>query len=147
MSDLQEELIDAPGSATRVLTDARRIAVLGIKPESHGGQPAHYVPRYLHDAGYEIIPVPVYYPEVREILGKPVYRKLTEIPEPVDLVVMFRRSRDVPGHLEEMLEAAPKAVWMQSGIRHDATARALAEAGIRVVQNRCAMIEHRHVGR
>ncbi|MGH7443761.1 MAG: CoA-binding protein, partial [Longimicrobiales bacterium] len=78
-----------------VLRGAKRVAVIGIKPESRSAQPAYYVPKYLQDAGYEIVPVPVYYPEVTEILGEPVYRSLAEVPGAIDLVVVFRRSHDV----------------------------------------------------
>lgn len=125
-----------------LLRETRRVAVLGIKTERQAGQPAFYVPEYLHRVGFEVIPVPVYYPEVTEILGKPVYRRVADIPGKVDMVVVFRRPQDVPPHLDDLLEAAPASVWMQQGIRHDATARALAEAGVKVVQDRCIMVEH-----
>lgn len=139
----EHHLIDSRDGIAEVLSSARRIAVVGIKPESHAGQPAHYVPAYLKKAGYEIIPVPVYYPEVTEILGSPVYRSVAEIPDPVDLVILFRRSRDVAKHVDDIIEAAPDAVWMQSGIRNEEAAKRFAEAGILVVQDRCAMVEHR----
>jgi uncharacterized protein len=128
-----------------VLRSARRVAVLGIKTEAQSGQPAFYVPEYLQQAGYDVVPVPVYFPQVTEILGKPVYRKLSEIPEPVDLVVVFRRSSDVPGHVDDLIAARPGAVWLQSGIRNEAAALRLAEAGIKVVQDRCTMVEHRRM--
>lgn len=141
----QDNLVqDATGIAD-ILREARRIAIVGIKPEDHGGQPAFYVSEYLHGAGYTIVPVPVYYPDVKEILGEPVYRSVAAIPEPVDLVILFRRPRDVPPHVDDIIAAAPAAVWMQSGIRHEEAAQRLAEAGIRVVQDRCAMIEHRRL--
>jgi predicted CoA-binding protein len=117
--------------------------VLGIKTEAQAAQPAFYVPRYLASVGYEVIPVPVYYPEVTHILGHPVYRCLVEIPIAVDLVDVFRRPEDLPGHVEDILAKRPKAVWLQSGIRHAAVAQRLAEAGIKVVQDRCMMIDHR----
>lgn len=141
----EHHLIDSKAGVSEVLSSARRIAVVGIKPESHAGQPAHYVPAYLKKAGYDIIPVPVYYPEVTEILGAPVYRSVAEIPEPVDLVILFRRSRDVAGHVDDIIKAAPRAVWMQSGIRNEEAAKRFAEAGILVVQDRCAMVEHRAI--
>lgn len=141
--DWRENIIEDRTAISDVLRQAQRVAVIGIKPESHGGKPAHYVPAYLQGAGYEILPVPVYYPEVKEILGERVYRSVAEIPEPVDLVVVFRRSPDVAGHVDDLIEARPTAVWMQSGIRNDEAAKRLAEAGIRVVQDRCSMVEHR----
>lgn len=126
-----------------LLAEVKRVAVLGIKTEAQAGQPAFDVPQYLDHAGLEVVPVPVYYPEVTEILGKKVYRTLAAVPGPVDLVDVFRRPKDVEGHLEDLLAKMPKAVWMQSGIRNDAVAEKLAEAGIRVVQDRCLMVEHR----
>lgn len=126
-----------------ILRTTRAIAVLGIKPESHSGQPAHYVPKYMAAAGYEIIPVPVYYPDVTEILGKRVYRDLGQIPGEIDLLNVFRRSEDIPKHTAEILAKKPKAVWFQLGIRNDEVAEQLAAAGIKVVQGLCLMVEHR----
>jgi uncharacterized protein len=138
-------LVENGAGVTDVLRSARRVAVLGIKTEAQGGQPAFYVPEYLQQAGYDVIPVPVYYPEVETILGEPVYRSVSAIPEPVDLVVVFRRSADVAAHVDDLIAARPRAVWLQSGIRDDQAAEKLARAGIQVVQDRCAMIEHRRV--
>ena len=129
-----------------LLSETRTIAVLGIKTEEQASQPAFYVPSYLHSAGFQIIPVPVYYPKVTEILGQKVYRKLAEIPIDLDLVNIFRRSQDVRPHLEDILAKKPKAVWLQSGIRDDAVADTLAKAGIKVVQDRCLMVDHRRLG-
>jgi predicted CoA-binding protein len=126
-----------------LLTVSRTIAVLGIKTEEQAGQPAYYVAKYLQDAGYEIVPVPVYYPEATEILGRMVYRKLVDIPGEVDVVNVFRRPLDIPQHLDDILAKKPRAVWFQLGIRHDDAARTLADAGIEVVQDRCIMVEHR----
>ena len=126
-----------------LITAVRRIAVLGIKTEQQSSQPAFYVPQYLDRAGFDVIPVPVYYPDVTEILGKPVYRRLADIPGTLDLVNVFRRPQDVEAHLDDMLAAKPAAVWFQSGIRHAAVAETLARAGIKVVQDRCLMVEHR----
>ena len=140
-------LLENDSQIRDLLARTRTIAVLGIKTEAQAGQAAFYVPHYLETAGFDVIPVPVYYPEVTRILGHPVYRKLTDVPGDIDLVNVFRRSEDVPKHLDEILEKKPKAVWMQLGIRHDETARALAEAGIKVVQNRCLMVDHRNLAR
>ena len=121
----------------------RRVAVLGIKTAEQSDQPAFYVSEYLHSVGLEVIPVPVYYPEVKEILGQPVYRRLVDIPGEIDLVDVFRRPKDLEGHLEDILAKKPKAVWFQAGIRNDAVADRLAAAGIDVVQDRCLMVDHR----
>ena len=145
MADWSENLISDGEGVRQVLRDAKRVAVLGIKTEAAAGQPAYYVPQYLQQAGYEIVPVPVYYPNATQIMGEKVYRSLAEVPGDIDLVVVFRRSEDVPPHLDDILAAKPRAVWMQSGIRHDEVARRLAEEGIKVVQNRCSMVEHRYL--
>ncbi len=138
-----ENILTTDSEIAELLKNTRTIAVLGIKPESHAYTPAHYVPKYMADAGYDIIPVPVYYPEVTSILGKPVYRTLSEISGKIDLLNVFRRSEDIPKHTEEILAKMPKAVWFQLGIRNDEVAEKLAEAGIKVVQNLCLMVEHR----
>ena len=143
MTDWQANLLTEPDAIRELLrTQTRTIAVLGIKTEHQRGQPAFYVPAYLAAAGFEVIPVPVYYPEVTHILGRPVYRRLVDVPREIDLVNVFRRPQDVPGHVGDLLAKRPRAVWMQTGIRHDETARTLAEAGIRVVQDRCLMVDH-----
>lgn len=143
----QDNLVSSDAQIAQVFRDVKRIAVLGIKTEAQAGQPAFYVPEYLHNAGYDIVPVPVYYPDVTHILGKHVYRSVADVPGGVDMVSVFRRSQDVPPHVDDILAAKPKVVWMQSGIRNEEAARRLAEAGIRVVQDRCAMVDHRRFAR
>jgi predicted CoA-binding protein len=139
----QENLIEDQGAIRILILQTRRIAVLGIKTEKQASQPAFYVPKYLASAGFEVIPVPVYYPDTNEILGRRVYRRLMDIPGEIDLVDVFRRSHDIDGHLEDMLAKRPKAVWFQSGIRNRKVAEQLARAGIKVVEDRCLMVEHR----
>ena len=142
-ADWRSRLLDSGEQIRDLLGRISRIAVLGIKTEAQSFQPAFYVPEYVQSAGYEIIPVPVYYPDVITILGQPVYRHVADIPGDVDLVNVFRRSHDVPPHVDDILAKRPKAVWMQSGIRHDEVAERLARAGIDVVQDRCLMVEVR----
>ena len=137
----KENLLGSDDEIRELLRNTKTIAVVGIKMEAH--QPAYYVPGYMQSAGFEIIPVPVYYPDATEILGEKVYRSLVEIPEEVDLVNIFRRSHDVPKHTNDILAKKPKAVWMQSGIYNNEVAETLAKAGIKVVQNACLMVEHR----
>jgi uncharacterized protein len=139
----QENLIYTPSQIRDLILRTKSIAVLGIKTEGQADQPAFYVPQYLAAAGFRVIPVPVYYPEATVILGQPVYRRLIDIPGDIDLVDVFRRSQDIDGHVEDILTKKPKAIWFQSGIRNDKVAEQLAKAGIRVVQDRCLMIEHR----
>ncbi len=143
--DWQANIIDDTAGIGALLAATRRIAVLGIKTEAQGGQPAFYVPQYMAQAGFEIIPVPVYYPNVTQILGRQVYRQLRDIPDTLDLVNVFRRPMDIPAHLDDILATRPHAVWFQSGIRHDHAAETLARAGIKVVQDRCLMVEHRRM--
>jgi len=141
--DWKENLLTTDDQIRELLKNTKTIAVLGIKPESHSGQPAFYVPKYMANAGYDIIPVPVYYPDITEIFGKKVYRDLDQIPGEIDLLNVFRRSEDIPKHTHEILSKKPKAVWFQLGIRNDEVAERLAEAGIKVVQDLCLMVEHR----
>jgi predicted CoA-binding protein len=139
----EENLVQDSWQIGEVIRQTKRIAVLGIKTEAQADQPAFYVPQYLAAAGFEVVPVPVYYPEVTVILGNPVYRRLTEVSVNIDLVDVFRRAPDIAGHIEDILAKRPAAVWFQSGIRNDAAAETLARAGIKVVQDRCLMVEHR----
>ncbi len=147
MADWESNVIEDTKSIQEVIRQTKTIAVLGIKPESHADQPAHYVPAHMAAAGYEVIPVPVYYPDVTVILGKKVYRKLTEIGRPIDMVNVFRRPNDIPQHVDEILAAKPKSVWFQLGIRHQEAARRFAEAGIKVIQDRCLMVEEGRMSR
>ena len=141
--DWKENILTSRSHIDALLRETERIAVLGIKPESHSNQPAFYVPKYMADAGYEIIPVPVYYPEVTEILRTKVYRNLVDVPYEIDLLNVFRRSVDIPRHTDEILAKKPKAIWFQLGIRNDEVAETLAREGIKVVQDLCLMVEHR----
>jgi uncharacterized protein len=141
----KENLIDNPSSIRDLILETKRIAVLGIKTERQADQPSFYVPQYLASAGFEVVPVPVYYPEVQEILGKRVFRKLQDIPFDIDMVDVFRRPQDIHRHTDDILMKKPRAVWFQSGIRHDEIAEQLAKAGIKVVQDRCLMVEHRRL--
>ena len=136
---------DSDDALRALLAGVRRIAVLGIKTEAASAQPAYYVPDYLQQAGFELLPVPVYYPEATRILGQAVFRRVQDVPGPIDLVCVFRRPQDLAGHLEDLLAAAPQADWLQSGIRSEPFAAALRNAGIAVVQDRCLMVEHRRL--
>ncbi|HEU6453394.1 MAG TPA: CoA-binding protein [Gemmatimonadaceae bacterium] len=141
----RQHLLENSADIRRLLEETRRIAVLGMKVEDW--QPAFYVPDYAQQAGYEIVPVPVYYPEVTEILGQPVYRTVSAVPGEIDMVNVFRRPRDIPQHVDDIIAKRPRSVWFQLGIRNDEAAEAFARAGIAVVQDRCLMIELRMMGR
>src|ERR1051325_4095955 len=101
--DWTQNLLQSGAGIRKLILQSRRIAVLGIKTEAQSDQPAFYVPNYLLRAGLEIVPVPVYYPEVTTILGLKVYRKLSDIPGEIDLVDVFRRPTDIPAHLDALL--------------------------------------------
>jgi len=138
-------LLDRPEQIKQLLENTHRIAVLGIKPDPD--QPAHYVPEYAQRAGYEIVPVPVYYPELTDVLGEKVYRKLGDIPGEIDMVNVFRRPRDIPPHVDDIIAKRPRSVWFQLGITNDEAAEKLARAGIDVVQDRCLLVELQRIGR
>lgn len=139
-------LIEHAGEIRALLERTKRIAVLGIKT-GDDYPPAYYVPEYAQMAGYEIVPVPVYFPEVTEILGERVHRRLVDIPGEIDMVNVFRRPKDIPPHVDDILAKRPKSVWMQLGIRHDEVAKRLVAEGIDVVQDRCLLVELRRIGR
>jgi len=141
MGDWHDNLLEDDDRIAALVRSLQRVAVLGVKPESHADQAAHYVARYLADRGADVVPVPVYFPEATEILGRPVFRRLVDVPGALDLVDVFRRPQDIPAHLPDLLEKRPRAVWFQLGIRNDAAAEVLARAGIQVVQDRCLKVE------
>jgi predicted CoA-binding protein len=142
----RSHLISDDAGIARLLARDHRIAVLGIKT-AETGQPAYYVPQYAQEVGYEIVPVPVYFPDVTEILGPPVYRSVSAIPGPVDMVNVFRRPRDIDQHVDDIIAKKPASVWFQLGIRNDGAAERLARAGIDVVQDRCLLVELQRVGK
>ncbi len=143
MNDWRANLVTSSDEIARIVRESKRIAVLGIKTEARRDQAAFYVPEYMARAGYDIVPVPVYHPEATEILGRPVYRSVSAIPGPIDMVNVFRRAPDIPPHVPDILAANPRVVWFQLGIVNDAAAETLARAGIQVVQDRCLLVEHR----
>lgn len=126
-----------------ILRSSRRIAVVGLSPKPT--RPSHGVARYLQRAGYTIIPVR---PTEREILGEPVQPDLRAAAAagPIDIVDIFRRSEFVPALLDDLLAVRPRLVWMQVGVRDDATARRLEASGIPVVMDRCLAVDHHSLG-
>jgi uncharacterized protein len=137
----QENLVDDDAGLTRILREAKTIAVLGVKASP--AAPAFYVPAYLHARGYAIRPVN---PTIAgdELFGARVVATLADLADPVDVIEVFRRPEYLTGHAREILALPwrPAVVWFQLGIRHDGAAAELARAGIRVVQDRCMMPEH-----
>ncbi|GGM99319.1 CoA-binding protein [Thermus composti] len=128
----------------RLLSEARTIAVLGAHKDP--GRPAHYVPKYLWEQGYRILPVnPRFAGE--ELFGAKVVAGLKDLTEPVDILDVFRPPSALMDHLPEVLALRPGLVWLQSGITHPAFEKALEEAGIPVVADRCLMVEHKRLFR
>ncbi|MDC0721819.1 CoA-binding protein [Nannocystis bainbridge] len=129
-----------------ILARARTIAVLGAHTDPN--KPACYVPDYLHAAGYTVLPVnPVF--AGRRMWGSTFVAALTDLslaPGQLDMVDVFRRPEYLQGHLPEILAVKPRVVWLQLGIRHAEFARTLREADIEVVEDRCALAEHRRLG-
>lgn len=128
-----------------VLARAKTIAVLGAHPSA--SRPASYVPAYLRAAGYRVIPVNPRFTG-QQLFGEPVRARLADIQEPVDIVDVFRRSEDVPAHVDDILAMSPRpaVVWLQLGIANDDAAARLVAAGIDVVQDRCTLADHRTFG-
>ncbi|HSO32267.1 MAG TPA: CoA-binding protein [Labilithrix sp.] len=141
---MPSNVLETEAEITELLAATKRIAVLGIKTEAQADQAAFYVPKYLVESGFDVVPVPVYYPEATEILGRPVLRQVADVTPPVDMVNVFRRSKDLAAHLDDLLKAKPKSVWLQQGIKDAAFAEKLGKAGIKVVQDRCLMVELRN---
>lgn len=124
---------------SHILAAAKNIAVVGLS--SRPTKAGYYVPAYLQEAGYRIIPVNPY---LDQALDEKAYPDLASIPGPVDLVLIFRRSEKVPPFVDQAIEIGAKAIWMQLGITNETAARKARAAGLRVVQNACMMVEHRH---
>lgn len=125
-----------------LLRNVRKVAVLGASERNT--RPAHYVPAYLHRNGYEVFPVNPRYTGAA-LFGRETAAKLSDLDQPIDVVVVFRRPEHIPEHLDDILsmDPLPSVVWFQLGIRNDAVAAKLEESGIEVVQDRCMLIEHR----
>ena len=122
----------------RILRGYKTVAVVGISADEE--KASYRVARYLKEHGYRIIPVN---PREKEVLGERCYPDLCSVPERIEVVDVFRRSRFVPRIVAEAMYAGAKVVWMQEGIVHEAAARRAREAGMEVVMDRCMMKEHK----
>jgi predicted CoA-binding protein len=123
---------------TELLKKSKNIAVVGLS--SSPMRPSYGVSAYLQSQGYKIIPVN---PEIKGALGEKAYASLSEVPEKIDIVDIFRRSEFVPSLVDEAIRLKPAAIWMQEGVQHEAAAEKARKAGILVVQDRCLLKEHR----
>ncbi|WP_456450880.1 CoA-binding protein [Hydrogenimonas sp.] len=124
-----------------IFSTVKTIAVVGLSPDP--SKDSHRVAKYLQQAGYTIIPV---YPKEEEILGQKVYRSLKEIPGGVDMVDIFRKSAAVGPIVDACIDRGDvKVVWLQAGIVNNEAAEKAKESGMKVVQSRCAMVDHRNL--
>ena len=130
-----------PADAATILRTFHRVAVVGIsdRPE----RPSHYVSRYLIDVGYDVVPVN---PLLARVYERPCYPDLRTIPEPVEVVDIFRRSELVPPVVDDAIAIGAKAIWMQDGVVHEAAAAKARAAGLLVVMDRCMLRDHRALG-
>jgi len=123
-----------------ILQSARTIAVVGVSSKRY--RPSHGVTEYMQRAGYRIIPVN---PQETEVLGEKSYPDLDSVPDPVDIVDIFRRSEFVPEIVEAAIRKGAKMIWMQEGVVHEAAARRAEAAGLTVVMDHCILKEHRRL--
>lgn len=121
-----------------LLEQARTIAVVGLSANEE--RPSHGVARYLKKQGYRVIPVN---PAVQEVLGERAYAALEDIPEPVDIVDVFRKSEDVPPIAESAVKIGAKVLWQQEGVTSEEAANIAAKAGMEVITDCCIKIAHR----
>jgi predicted CoA-binding protein len=128
---------DSPDDAVRKVLAMKVLAVVGLSPKS--GRPSHYVSEYLKEEGYTIVPVN---PGHKKILGETCYPSVTDIPFPVDAVVVFRRPEEALTPILEAIAAKAKAVWLQDGVYHAEGERMAREAGLLVVSDDCLMRRH-----
>lgn len=126
--------------AMEIMRDAKTVAVVGVS--SNPARDSNDVAKYLIEQGYTVYLVN---PTETEIFGRPVYASVRDVPEPVDVVDIFRRPGDVPPVVEDAIAAGAKAVWMQLDIVNEAAAARAREAGLEVVMDRCTKIEHRRL--
>jgi predicted CoA-binding protein len=124
----------------RKIYSMKNIAVVGMS--KNPDKAAHYVPKYLLDHGFNVIPVN---PTTTEILGKKCYSNLLDIAEGVDIVDVFRPTDQVLPVIEESLKIKPKVIWLQEGIHNPAAEQVALKAGIDVVYNRCMLAEHQRL--
>jgi predicted CoA-binding protein len=123
-----------------LLARSRTIAVVGLSNKRY--RPSHGVAEYLQRAGFRVIPVN---PLEIEVLGERAHPDLDSVPEPVDIVDIFRRPEFVPDIVEAAIRKGAKAVWMQEGVIHEDAARRARDAGLEVVMDRCILKEHRRL--
>lgn len=120
--------------------DATNVAVVGLSRDPEA--PSREVAEYLRDVGFRILPVN---PNARELMDETCHPDLLSVPDSVDIVTIFRRSEDVPPIVEDAIRKGARAIWMQTGIRNEQAAERARQAGLKVIQDRCIMVEHQRL--
>jgi predicted CoA-binding protein len=123
-----------------ILKDSKTIAVVGMSPNPE--RISHQIGLYLQKAGYNVIPV---YPGVDKVAGIPAYSNLEEIPQPVDIVNVFRRSEFVMDVAQSAVDVKAKAIWMQEGVINHAASEYASNHGVEVIMDRCIMVDHQYI--
>jgi predicted CoA-binding protein len=131
-----------PTVISSLVTEARTVAVIGASPDS--SRPSHGVASYLHRSGLRVYPVN---PAITELFGLTVYPSLADVPEPVDIVDVFRRPEVVREVAEQAVAARAGALWLQLGVINEEAAEIAAAGGLQVVMDKCLAVEHRRVVR
>ena len=129
--------MDDINSLRRILRESRTIAVVGLSADWF--RPSYFAAKYMQEHGYRVIPVN---PRYAEILGEKCYASLREVPEKIDIVDVFRKSRDVMPIAEDAIASGAKVLWQQLGVKNEAAAARASAAGLETVMDRCVKIEH-----
>lgn len=131
--------MDIDATIDRILNTAKTVAIVGATDNRY--RPGYYVPAYLRNEGYIIVLI---HPTRPELDGRPTYPSLAAVPEPIDVVITYRRAEAIPGVVDEAIAAGVKAVWMPLDVINEEAAATARAAGLDVVMNRCMMVEHKH---
>jgi uncharacterized protein len=135
---LPDNASSTPDPITQLLRQSKSIAVVGLS--SNPARPSHQVAAYLQSAGYRIIPIN---PNESEVLGQKSYPRLEDVPEPIDIVDVFRRPANVPPIADSAIAIHAKVLWLQQQITHPASAEKARAAGLLVIEDACLLIEHK----
>ena len=126
----------------KILNEYRTVAIVGLSPDP--SRPSHRVAKYLDRHGFRVIPVN---PDAQEILGKRSYPDMSSVPEPIEIVDIFRRSEEVVPIVDEAIKIGAKVVWMQEGVINEKAASMARDAGLLVVMDRCMFKEHQRLSK
>ena len=128
-----------PNVIQDILRECKTVAVVGLSSDQ--SRPSYRIARYLQGCGFKVIPIN---PSISEVLGEKAYASLRDVPEKIDIVDVFRRAEDVPPIADDAIAIGAKCLWMQEGIVNKEAAKKAEQAGLKVVMDRCIMMEHLH---